>query len=98
MVDPTPLESRQAEVAEYESNIALYTAIASALPSEWPDRLVHLKGVTDKHAAIADISDLSDVELVSDLWAHDDAQAAIRANYVEKRKAEAILAVLQAQA
>lgn len=97
-VQPTALELRQAEVAEYESSIALYTAIANSLPSEWPDRLVHLKGIADKHTAIADISDLSDVELVSDLWAHDDAQAAIRANYVEKRKAEAILTVLQAQA
>lgn len=98
MTELTPLQARIAEVAEYEANIAMYTAIANSLPSEWPTRLEHLKGSTDKHNAIAGITDLADVELVSDLWAHDDAQAAIRANFVEKRKAEAILAVMQANA
>lgn len=93
---PTAIEMRIAEVAEYESAIALFTTIASNLPSVWPDRLAHLKGSTDKHKVIADIEDLDDVQLVSDLWAYDDAQAAIRSNMVEKRKAEAILAALQA--
>lgn len=92
----TALDLRIAEVAEYQKSIDLYTSIAASLPSEWPAHLAHLKGSTDKHSAIATIADLADVELVSDLWAHDDAQAAIRANFVEKRKAEAILAALQA--
>ena len=96
MAEITALEARKAEVAEYERTIALYTAIAVALPSEYPDHLAQHKGATDKHAVIATIADLADVELLSDLWAHDDAQAAIRANTVEKRKAEAILAALQA--
>lgn len=98
MTEITPLQARIAEVAEYENGIALYTSIANSLPSEWPSHLAHLKGSTDKHNAIASIESLSDVELVSKLWAHDDAQAAIRANYVEKSKAQAILTVMQAQA
>jgi hypothetical protein len=94
----TALEARIAEVAEYENGISLYTSIANSLPSEWPSHLAHLKGSIDKHSAIAGIEKLSDVQLVSKLWAHDDAEAAIRANYVEKSKAEAILAAMQAQA
>jgi len=94
---PTPLELRRTEVTQYQSNIDMYTAIANSLPSEWPEHLVHLKGSTNQHADIATINDLADVELVSDLWAHDAAVAAIRAETVEKRKAEAILAFLESQ-
>lgn len=94
----TPLDSRRAEVAQYQANIDMYKAIAATLPSEWPDHLIEYKNATDKHATIATIENLDDVELVSDLWAYDQAQAAIRSETVEKRKAEAILAVLEAQA
>lgn len=93
----TPLEARRAEVAQYEANIAMYTAIANSLPAEWPERLAQFKGSTSQHADIATLEDLDDVQLVSDLWAHDSAKAAIRAETVEKRKAEAILAFLEAQ-
>lgn len=93
----TPLEARRAEVAQYEANIAMYTAIANGLPSEWPAHLAHLKGSTNQHADIAGIENLDDVQLVGDLWAYDQAQAAIRAETIEKRKAEAILAFLEAQ-
>lgn len=91
MAELTPIQARQAEVAQYEANIALYTAIAGALPSEWPEHLAHLKGSTDRHNAIAEISDLKDVALVGDLWAHDDAENAIRSETIEMRKAKAIL-------
>lgn len=93
----TPLEARRAEVAQYESNIAMYTAIASSLPSEWPEHLAQFKGSSSQHTDIATLEDLADVELVGDLWAHDQAQAAIRAETIEKRKAEAILAFLESQ-
>jgi hypothetical protein len=94
----TPAQLRANEVAQYQATIDLYTAISASLPSEWPSHLIHLKGATDKHNAIAAIASLTDVALVSDLWAHDDAQAAIRSNTVEMRKAQAILTVLEAQA
>ena len=93
---PTPLEARIAEVAEYEAAIELYTAISASLPGEWPTHLLDYRGSTDKHAAIATVDSMEDVELLSDLWAKDDAEAAIRANVVEMRKAQAILNVLQA--
>jgi len=96
MAELTEIEMRQLEVADYQAAINLYTAIAATLPSEYPSHLAEHKGASDKHAVIATIEDLADVELLSDLWAYDDAQAAIRANTVEKRKAEAILAALQA--
>jgi hypothetical protein len=92
---PTPLQARIAEVAQYEANIALYTSMLASLPTEWPARLIEYKGATDKHAVIGTIENLADVELVSDLWAADDCHKAIRTETLEKRKAQAILAVLQ---
>jgi hypothetical protein len=99
MTEPTqitPLEARTAEVAQYEANIAMYTTILLGLPTEWPAHLEQYKGVTDKHAVIGTIESLDDVELLSDLWAADDCRKAIRTETLEKRKAEAILNVLQA--
>lgn len=93
--EKTPLEQRQEEVAQYQANIELYTTIAASLPSAWPKHLARLKGSTNKHQEIASIEDLDDVLLVGQLWAHDEAQAAIRAETIEKAKAEAILNVLQ---
>ena len=89
-----PIKSRQDEIAQYEQNIATYKAIEAATPGEWPSHLLTHKGAKNKHEVIATIEDLSDVELLSDLWAHDDAKAAIRTETLEKRKAEAILAAL----
>jgi hypothetical protein len=89
-----PIKSRQDEIAQYEANIATYTAIAANTPSEWPERLAAYKGAKNKHEVIATIEDLADVELLSDLWANADARAAIRTETLEKRKAEAILATL----
>jgi hypothetical protein len=92
----TPLEARVAEVAQYEANIAMYTTILAGLPTEWPVHLEQYKGATDKHTIIGTIESLDDVELLSDLWAADDCRKAIRTETLEKRKAQAILAVLQA--
>lgn len=91
------IDARIAEVAQYQQNINLYTAIAAALPSEWPDHLLLYKNSTDRHNDIASLQDLNDVALVGDLWAYDDAQKAIRAETIEMRKSQAILAALQAQ-
>lgn len=92
VVDPVTL--RQQEVDAYDSAIAMYQAVASTLPSEWPAHLVQFKGRTDTHVAIAEIENLDDVALVSNLWAHDQAQAAIRSNMVERAKAQAILGAM----
>ena len=92
-----PIAARQAEVAEYGAAIAMYKNVAASLPSEWPEHLMEYKNRSDKHAAIAEIDDLDDVTLVSELWAHDQAKAAIRSNIVERSKAQAILNALLAQ-
>ena len=89
-----PIKARQDEIAQYEANIATYTSIVANTPSEWPERLVAYKGSKNKHEVIATIEDLADVELLSDLWANDEAKAAIRTETLEKRKAEAILAAI----
>ena len=94
----TPLQARQAEVAQYESNIAMYQAILSTLPTEWPTHLLDYRNATDKHAAIASVHEMADVELLSNLWYADQCYAAIRSETVEMSKAKAILNVLQAMA
>jgi hypothetical protein len=94
----TPLELRRLEVAQYATNISMYEAMAADLPSVYPKRLESYKGSKDQHSDIAKVTAMADVELLSDLWAHDAAVAAIRSETVEKRKAEAILRVLEANA
>jgi hypothetical protein len=94
-IQPTPLELRAAEVAQYQANIEMYSAIAATLPSVWPEHLFAYKTRKDKHEAIAEIENLDDVQLVSDLWAYGAAQAAIRSETVEMRKSQAILTFLQ---
>jgi hypothetical protein len=94
----TPLQARQAEVAQYEANIAMYTALLATLPQEWPTRLLEYRGATDKHAVIATVDNMDDVDLLSQLWYADQCYAAIRSETVEMNKAKAILTVLQAMA
>lgn len=94
----TPLQARQSEVAQYEANIAMYTAIIATLPTEWPTRLLDYRNSSDKHAAIASVHDMEDVELLSNLWYADQCYSAIRSETVEMSKAKAILNVLQAMA
>jgi hypothetical protein len=94
--EKTPIELRKEEIAQYQANIDLYKSIASNLPSEWPAKLAHLKNSSNQHSDIATIEDLDEVTLVSDLWAHDEALASIRAETVEMRKAMAILEALKA--
>ena len=69
-----PIASRQDEVAQYDAAIAMYQSVAATLPSEWPAHLAQFKSRTDTHQAITEIEDLDDVALVSQLWAHDQAQ------------------------
>ena len=87
---------REAEVAQYDANIALYKSILADLPTEWPARLEQYRGRTDQQAAVAEIDDLADVELVAKLLYADQVRAAIRAETLERTKAAAILAALKA--
>jgi hypothetical protein len=88
-------EARIAEVAQYEANIAMYTAIKATLPKEWPDHLVQYRDAKNKHEVAGTIADLKDVELLSKLWYADDCDAAVRSEIVELTKAKAILGIMQ---
>lgn len=98
MTDPTMLETRRAEVAAYDANIALYEAIIATLPNEWPKHLEGFKGRKDHQVAAAEVTNLDDVELVSQLLYREQCEAAIRAEKLERTKAAAILRVLETQA
>jgi len=95
---PTPLEARRAEVAQYDANIAMYQAILATLPTEWPARLEQYRGAKNEHEAAAKVDELDDVTLLSQLFYADRCRASIRSEMLERTKAAAILAVLEAQA
>ena len=93
---PTPLQIREAEVAQYQANIEMYKSILAGLPTEWPAHLLQYRDATDKHKAAGEVDDLDDVSLLSQLWYADQCYKFIRSETVEKTKAEAILNTLQA--
>lgn len=94
----TPLEARRAEVAGYDANIAMYQQILATLPTEWPEHLAQYRGAKNEHEAAAQVEDLDDVVLLSQLLYADRCKAAIRAEMLERTKAASILAVLEANA
>lgn len=93
----TPLQARRDEVAQYDANIAMYQTILATLPSEWPEHLARYKGRKDHHTVAAEVTDMDDVELVAQLLYREQCEASIRAEKLERTKAAAILAVLEAQ-
>lgn len=90
------IAARQAEVAQYDLNIALYETIYADLPKEWPARLEAFKGRKDHQQAVAEVEDLDDVELLAKLLYMEQVKASIRAEKLERTKAAAILAALKA--
>ena len=90
-----PITHREAEVAQYDANIALYKSILADLPTEWPARLEQYRGRTDQQTAVAEVADLDDVELLAKLLYADQVRAAIRAETLERTKAASILAALK---
>lgn len=91
-----PIAIREAEVAQYDANIALYQSIYAGLPKEWPTRLEAFKGRKDHQQAVSEIDDLDDVELLSKLLYMEQVKAAIRAETLERTKAASVLAALKA--
>lgn len=85
------------EVAQYQQNIDMFTAIASSLPTELPEHLQQFRTRLDKHATAAEVPDLDDLALLSDVWMYDEMNARIRAEMVEMRKAKAILDFMESQ-
>jgi hypothetical protein len=93
----TQIEARRIEVEQYAANIAMYEAIYSNLPHEWPDHLVKYRGASEQHKTVDKIESLDDVELLSKLWYADECHRAVRSETVEMTKAKAILTALEAQ-
>jgi hypothetical protein len=94
----TPLDARRAEVASYDDNITMYQSIAAQLPTEWPARLEQFRGRKDHQAAAAEVQNLNDVALLAQLLFAEQCQAAIRTEMLERTKAAAILAAMEANA
>jgi hypothetical protein len=90
-----PIQSRRDEVAQYDANIAMYQAILSTLPTDWPAELEGHRKPKNQHKAI-DAVPAESLELISQLWYADDVQHAIRTETLERTKAAAILAALEA--
>ncbi|HEY7822003.1 MAG TPA: hypothetical protein VIG24_04180 [Acidimicrobiia bacterium] len=92
-----PVQARRDEVAAYDANIAIYHAILAGLPSEWPANLEQYRHPKDQRKVIDDVP-ADKIELISQLWYADDIRHLIRTETLERTKAAAILAALEAQA
>lgn len=92
-----PVQMRRDEVAAYDANIAIFKDILKGLPQEWPTHLAQFSGRKDHHAAIAEVDDIDDVELVSKLLYMEQLKTQIRTEIVERTKAASILAALEAK-
>lgn len=90
-----PIQSRRDEVAQYDANIVMYQAIAATLPNNWPEELEQYRHPKNQHKAI-DAVPADKVQQVAELWYADDVQHAIRTETLERTKAAAILAALEA--
>lgn len=88
--------NRTYEVYQYDMNIANYEAMLATLPqSEWPKRLEQFKGLSDHDAAFA--CDPDDIEELSTYQLRDRVSNLLKSERVERAKAAAILAVVDAQ-
>jgi hypothetical protein len=92
-----PIQLRREEVAQYDSNIAVYEAILTSLPEEWPEELQQYRNPKNQHKDIDQVP-AQHLDLVCQLWYADDVAHLIRTEKLERMKAAAILSVLEAQA
>jgi hypothetical protein len=90
------VEARQAEVAAYDANIAVYNSVYAGLPKDWPDHLLKYRKAKNQHQIIDEVEDIQDVNLLSQLWYADQVHNLIRTEILERTKAAAILAALEA--
>ena len=93
--DFDPIEARRDEIAQYDANIVMYQAIASQLPDKWPAALEQYRNPKNQHKALRDVP-ADKVQQVAELWYADDVAQAIKTETLERTKAAAILAALEA--
>lgn len=88
--------ARTHEVYQYDSNITNYEAMLATLPTdEWPERLAAFRGKNEHEAAFACPSE--DIDLLAQYQLRDRIANLIKSEKVERAKAAAILAVVDAQ-
>jgi hypothetical protein len=92
-----PINHRREEVNQYNANIAMYQAILATLPQEWPPELEQFKNPLKPHEMIDQVA-AEQVQQVSELWYADELRHLIRTETLERTKAAAILAALEAAA
>jgi hypothetical protein len=94
-IEYDPIQARREEVAQYNANIAMYQTILATLPTTWPDNLLEHRHPKKAHEAI-DAVPAEHVQTVSELWYADELAHLIRTETLERTKAAAILAALEA--
>jgi len=90
----TPLEARQAEVDSYSLNVSNYQTLLATLDGDWDADLAHLKGIESQEAARQ--CPMDRLERLAVLQQFDQVTNLLKTEIVERAKAAAILAVLQA--
>ena len=90
---PTIIESRQAEVDSYTTNVANYQNILATINGEWDTDLVHLKDLEPQEAARQ--CSMDRLERLGELQLHDQVQNLLKTEIVERTKAQLILNSLQ---
>jgi hypothetical protein len=88
-VQPTPIESRQAEVDAYATNIANYENILSTINGEWDTDLAHLKNVEAQEAARQ--CSMERLQRLAELQLHGQVKNLLKTEIVERAKAQIIL-------
>ena len=93
---PSLIELRQAELASYDANVQLYTALLATLDGNWDADLHHLKVLEPQEAARQ--CPMDRLERLAVLQQHDQVSNLLKTETVERAKSAAILAVLMSQA
>ena len=92
-VQPTAIESRQAEVDSYTVNVTNYQNILASINGEWDADLVHLKDLEPQEAARQ--CSMDRLQRLGELQLHDQVQNLLKTEIVERAKAQLILNSLQ---
>ena len=92
-VQPTAIESRQAEVNAYITNATNYENILATINGNWDTDLVHLKDLEPQEAARQ--CSMDRLERLGELQLHDQVQNLLKTEIVERTKAQIILNSLQ---
>jgi len=92
-INLTPIQSRQAEVDSYSTNVDNYKKLLATLDGDWDADLIHLKGVESQEAARQ--CPMERLERLAVLQQYDQVTNLLKTEIVERAKAIAILEILK---